>query len=276
MIIPHNSRVITINSNNTCETAVQTKYQIFLCILIFTLKVCLIVWNYCSILESHLSLKRIIFLYYLYPSSEPYTCLCLATTVLTLFIKPVLNTYILFFIRGGPCALVLVLFVRRNSNERQYQIAKHVRVYLQLKEIYSDIIQVYGSLADRSQTKCHTCLGFVILFCGIYKQQQQKNNKPKPPQVSRLPHPNVKLICHILEKVSSLPLSHSWVCSLLVNSCLSHLPSLPFDLSYLSLLIPIKLPTPTLLSTLLYEEHQQVLNFSHHWINLKCWICKCA
>lgn len=133
MTMSHNSRVITIKSNNMCETVVQTKYQIFLYILIFTVKVCLLVWNYHPSLLQHFGISSVtaetnISLISL--SKFRALHISLAIIVLTLFIKPVLNTYILFIVRDGLCALVLVLFVRRNSNERQYQIAKHVRVYL--------------------------------------------------------------------------------------------------------------------------------------------------
>lgn len=179
MTMSHNSRVITIKSNNMCETVVQTKYQIFLCMLIFTVKVCLIVWNYHPSLLQHFGISPVtgennISLISL--SKFRALHISLATIVLTLFIKPVLNTYILFIVRDELCALLLVLFVRRNSNERQYQIAKHVRVYLQLKEIYSDIIQA-ESLAGRSQTKCPTSLGFVILYSGVYKTKPKNKSQ---------------------------------------------------------------------------------------------------
>lgn len=39
---------------------VKTKYQVFLCILIFTLKVCLIVLNCCSSLLQHLGISPVI------------------------------------------------------------------------------------------------------------------------------------------------------------------------------------------------------------------------
>lgn len=59
-IMPHNPMVIVLKSNHIYKTIVQIKYQVFLCILISTVKVCLIVLNYHSSLWQHFGISSLI------------------------------------------------------------------------------------------------------------------------------------------------------------------------------------------------------------------------